>query len=172
MAKKVQTTKITGGAEYAKVADRLKMFREECTQGSIETLGDIKDGYIIFKTTIIKDLSNEFSARATGTAMQKMDEKTKAFEKTESISVGRALAMLGYFASGEIASSEEMEEFQDYKETKRVEEELLYKEQIDNIETLEALQAYYFANKGRGKEFDSYVMARKSELNKIKTVTI
>lgn len=169
---KTATTKIAGGAEYAKVAERLKMFREACPQGSIETLGDIKDGYIIFKTTIIKDLSNEFSARATGTAMQKMDEKVKTFEKTESISVGRALAMLGYLASGDIASSEEMEEFQDFKETKKLEEELLYKEQIDSIDTIEDLQAYYLANKGRGKEFDSYVSARKAELKKTNTVNI
>lgn len=160
---KAQTMKL-GTADYAKVSERVKLFREECPQGSIETVGDIKDGYIIFRTTVIKDLSNEFSARATGTAMQKVDGKQKEFEKTETISVGRALAMLGYLASGDVASSEEMEEFIDFKEAKRIEDELLYKEEIDNIETLEALQEYYFANKGRGKEFDSYVMKRKKEL--------
>lgn len=166
---KAPTMKL-GTADYAKVAERLKLFREDCPQGSIETVGDIKDGYIIFRTTIIKDLSNEFSARSTGTAMQKMDDAKKTFEKTESISVGRSLALLGYLASGDIASSEEMEEFIDFKETKKIEEEVLYKEQIDNIDTVEDLQSYYLSNKGRGKEFDSYVMKRKKEL--ITTVKI
>ena len=42
----------------------------------------------------------------------------KAFEKLETISVGRALSLLGYLNNGEIASSEEMEEFEDFKKRK------------------------------------------------------
>ena len=69
----------------------------------------------------IKDKSNEASAEATGHAFVKVTEKTieKQFEKLETIAVGRALALLGYSADGEIASSEEMEEFLADKESKR-----------------------------------------------------
>ena len=50
------------------------------------------------------DKTNEFSAEATGTARYstKEMEKPKAFENSETISVGRALSFLGYMADGEI----------------------------------------------------------------------
>lgn len=38
------------------------------------------------------------------------------------------------------------------------------KAEIDSIETVEALNEYYKANKGRGKAFDKYVIERKREL--------
>lgn len=38
------------------------------------------------------------------------------------------------------------------------------KAEIDAIETVDELKAYYEKNKGRGKEFDRYVMNRKHEL--------
>ena len=74
----------------------------------------------MFTAEVIKDLSNEASARSTGNAFG-ANKGVKGFEKIESISVGRALAMLGYCADGEIATSEEMEEFQDFQKTKKEE---------------------------------------------------
>lgn len=120
MPKKVATIQYGSVKEYATVPARLKEFREACPHGSIETKPTIMDeGVIMFSTTIIKDLSDPHSARATGSSLGK-SAGVKAFEKLETISVGRALALLGYGASGEIASSEEMEEFNKFKDEKKV----------------------------------------------------
>lgn len=44
--------------------------------------------------------------------------------------------------------------------------ELKYKQEIDAIETLEELKAYYDVNKGKGEDFDKYITIRKAELSK------
>lgn len=118
MNKRVKTSKVAGEGEYAYVADRLKQFREDCPNGLIETTPNIRDdGSMIFTARILKDKNKPESAEATGHAMTK-STNAKAFEKLETQAVGRALALLGYLASGEIASAEEMEEFYEYQETK------------------------------------------------------
>lgn len=117
MTRKVKTGKVSGGAEYAYVADRLKQFREDCPNGLIETTPLInEDGSLMFTARILKDKSKPQSAEASGHALGK-NSGAKAFEKLETQAVGRALALLGYLASGEIASAEEMEDFYEYKET-------------------------------------------------------
>lgn len=126
--------------EFSKVVDRLNIFRSENPNGLVETTPTINGDQIIFKTRILKDKSNEFSAEATGHAMAmiKPDEE-KQFEKLETISVGRALALLGYAAGGEIASSDEMDDFNKYRQQK-------IDEMIDGmakIKTLEKLRAYF-----------------------------
>jgi len=119
MIKKTKTMKVQGGADYAQVHDRIKEFRKDCPKGSIETKPTmLENGQMIFHATVIKDLSDESSARATGTSYGK-STGVKSFEKNETIAVGRALAFLGYGADGAIASSEEMEEFYQYKNEKR-----------------------------------------------------
>lgn len=155
--------KVSGG-EYAKVAIRLKQFREDNPNGSIETKPTIEGEMIIFTTTIIKDLSDPNSARATGSALSKIG-KIKEFEKTETISVGRALALLGYLASGEIASSEEMEEFLTEKEQRKIEQLELAEEEINNVTTLEELTAVYKKYEGLGQELVEMCSQRKKELN-------
>lgn len=121
MERKAQTTKIGGGADYAKVSERLKLFREANPNGSIRTEHQfLEDGKVIFTTYILSNKADETSADATGSAYGEL-KNPKAFEKLESISVGRALALLGYLASGEIASSEEMADFQEYQENKKLE---------------------------------------------------
>lgn len=160
----VKTTKITGGADYAKVSDRLKAFRAENPRASIETTPiPQENGMMMFKARILKDKADENSAESTGHALQ-TKAGTKDFEKLETIAVGRALALLGYAVDGEIASSEEMEEFENYKQTQK--EAMLFEmaEKISEIKTIEELKTFYTANKGLGKEFDSMVTARKSEL--------
>ena len=104
-----------GDKEYREVPDRLKQFREENPRASIETESTLMaDESMIFKATIIKDLSDPNSARATGTARYTKNElaKPKAFEKLETISVGRCLANLGYLNDGQVATTEEMEEWE------------------------------------------------------------
>lgn len=45
-----------------------------------------------------------------------------------------------------------------------VDADLAWKQEIEAIDTIEALKDYYTANKGRGKEFDKLVSLRKAEL--------
>lgn len=126
-----------GGKQYAQVVDRLKIFREECPNGLVETKPDIIDNgkQIVFKARILKDKAKPESGEGTGHAYGE-NKGTKAFEKLETIAVGRALAMLGYMASGEIASSDEMEEFYAYKEQKI--EELI--DSFNSAKTLDELK--------------------------------
>lgn len=138
MNRRVDTMNLKGN-EYAKVPDRLKAFREDCPRGSIKTSHEImEDGQIVFTAYVVKDKSDPSSADATGHSYGKQGE-VKAFEKLETVAVGRALALLGYLISGEIASSEEMDEFYRYRDEK-------VQTAIDTIEamaTLDELKAYW-----------------------------
>lgn len=137
---KVKTTTIGGGASYAKVTDRLKAFRSENPRASIETTPIPQEGgMMMFRTKIVKDKADEFSAEATGHALQTKAGQ-KDFEKLETISVGRALALLGYAPDGEIASSEEMEEFEDYKQQKLEEEIEMFTEQLNATKNFDELK--------------------------------
>lgn len=154
------------GKQYAQVKDRLAEFRKDNPRGLIETIPTINpDGSILFKAKIVKDKADATSAEATGHAMGS-NKGLKAFEKLETIAVGRALALLGYASDGEIASSEEMEEFEDYKQTKYNEMMQELKEQVDSITTIEELKAFYLEHKGLGAEFDKYVTEKKTNLLK------
>lgn len=118
---KTKTIKVGGGADYSQVKTRLKEFREGNPRGLIETTPTIQpDGQILFKARILKDKSDETSAEASGHALG-ANKGVKAFEKLETIAVGRALALLGYGSDGEIASSEEMEEFEEHKTERELE---------------------------------------------------
>lgn len=104
-----------GDKDYALVPDRLKLFREENPRADISTEHIFNpDNSITFKATIIKDLNDPASARATGSARYTEVElkKPKAFEKLETVSVGRSLANLGYLNDGQIATTEEMLEYE------------------------------------------------------------
>lgn len=107
-----------GDKEYTGVAERLKEFRQTNPRASIETTEKfLEDGSLVFKATIVKDRADEYSATSTGTARYTAQEanKPKAFEKLETISIGRALATLGYLNDGQVATTEEMEEFESYR---------------------------------------------------------
>lgn len=161
--KKINTVEIQGGARYAKVTDRLKEFRSENPRASITTTPiQQENGMIMFKAFILKDKSDECSADATGHALQ-TKAGTKDFEKLETVAVGRALALLGYGADGEIASSEEMEEFEQYQEDKKNEitKELL--DSMDKIKTLESLQAFWVSITGEQRLIKD-IQDRKDEL--------
>jgi len=113
--KKTKTMDLKGKA-YAQVKDRLKEFREANTRASIDTAPTIQaDGSLTFKAYILTDKADLTSADATGHARGTGKGGEKEFEKLETIAVGRALALLGYATDGEIASSDEMEEFEAFK---------------------------------------------------------
>lgn len=143
MTKKTQTISLQGKA-YAQVKDRLKEFRQDCPNGLIDTSFTIADKFITFKARILKDKSKPESAESTGHAMGE-NKGAKAFEKLETIAVGRALALLGYAQDGDIASSEEMQEFMEYQEGKKAEIIFDAQEKLNAVTTLEELKTVWSA---------------------------
>lgn len=140
MNKQLSTMKVSGG-DYSKVPVRLKEFREQNPRGLVETKPERQeDSSLIFTTRILMDKSNPDSAEATGTAFYTAKElkKPKAFEKLETISVGRALALLGYLNNGEVASTEEMEEFHSYKND-RIDDAVATLEACNDLEELKTV---------------------------------
>lgn len=150
-----------GDKDYALVPDRLKQFREENPRASVETEPTYNaDGSVTFKATIIKDQSDEFSAKSTGNARYSEAELKvkKAFEKLETISVGRALANIGYLNDGRIATTEEMEEFYDMKADQ-------FREQIAEAKTVDELKEIFkFMNAHAKKELTPVLSERKKEI--------
>lgn len=158
MSKKLNTIKVSGGGEYAKVAERLKEFHKTYKNGKIETSYNLTEAMICFKTIITPDVEKP-ERFFTGHSLGKI-AGVKAFEKLETISVGRSLAFLGLLADGEIASADEMEEY--IEETNEKEAERLktieeLKKVADEITSIEELREFYAINKGMGKEFDQYI---------------
>jgi len=121
--RKVDTIDLKGN-DYARVPDRIKLFREDCPNGKIITVNELDAaGQRAFYAYVWRDkkdyVSNDLnSADSKGSALG--DTKgQKDFEKLETIAIGRALAILGYLASGEVASFEEIEEYHREQEEKR-----------------------------------------------------
>lgn len=130
MNKTLTTMKVQGG-DYAKVPTRLKAFREEHPRALVETHPTITGDEIIFKARLVKDKSDPSSAEASGHSYG-TNTGPKAFEKLETIAVGRALALLGYLNNGEVASTEEMDEFYEYRIEK-------FKKEIESATAIEEL---------------------------------
>ena len=162
MANKTRTTRIKGNTEYAKVADRLNEFRKANPRSKISVKHyhdeegnltsrayiwkDKVDFYGLLKSGVSSKEALE-SADSEGTSFMKASQlaKEKGFEKNETIAVGRALALLGYAASGEIASSEEMEEFERYQADKAEEARSMVISKINQVETMTDLQQVWMA---------------------------
>lgn len=165
MTKKTKTISLQG-KDYAQVKDRIKEFRSDCPNGLIETTPTIQeDGQVLFKARILKDKADQNSAEATGHAIGQ-NKGVKAFEKLETIAVGRALALLGYASDGEIASSEEMEEFNKYQEEKHQEYILEMTERLNSCSTIDELKEVWGLVDGSSrKELETLKEQRKKQIN-------
>lgn len=151
MAKKAATMNLSG-KQYAQVKERIKEFRTDNPRGLIETTPTVTDAQIIFKARIVKDKADPASAEATGHSMGVIKgDKEKVFEKQETIAVGRALALLGYGADGEIASSEEMEAFEEHQREALAEAIFEVTEAIGNCANEEELKKLWAALSGEMK---------------------
>ena len=116
----VQTINLKGN-EYATVPQRLKQFRQDHPRASISTDPTFNDdGNVVFKAKIVLDKAKDDSPEATGHSYGK-NTGEKAFEKLETVAVGRALALLGYLNNGQVATTEEMVEFEEYKQDRWLE---------------------------------------------------
>lgn len=95
------------GIQYAKVSARLAEFIKLNKNSSVRTRYEFVGEMVVFKASIIPEVTNLLH-RFNGTSMGKIGG-VKAFEKLETIAVGRALAFAGFLSDGEIASEEEMQ---------------------------------------------------------------
>lgn len=129
--------------DYSKVADRVKEFRQDCPNGDTKTNIEIKGEYIFASALIKKDKADINSAEANGHAIAKLTGFEKEFEKLETLAIGRALAFLGYGASGEIASSEEMEDFNKFKMERHEQQVAEVIKQMKEAKTLAQLQKIF-----------------------------
>lgn len=157
MAKRVKTVRVGGGANYAKVADRLKIFWEENPNGKIDSEREaLADGKIRFIARIWRDSDEIIKLAKAGTSAEvilitanatasadatKKGEKEN--EKLETVAVGRALAMLGYLASGEVASREEMEEFERFKSNQEAEIRAKSEAAIKSAKSMDELKSVF-----------------------------
>jgi hypothetical protein len=125
---KVATINLKGN-EYALVPQRLKAFREANPRASVISTPTVTEtGQIIFETVIVQDQKDPNSPRANGHSYGKASDGDKAFEKLETVSTGRALSKIGYLNNGQVASTEEMEEFELYQEEQ-------FQKLLDSIKT-------------------------------------
>lgn len=180
--RRADTMKLSGN-DYAKVAERMRLFRQDWPKGKSETEHTVQeDGSVVFKAWLWKDKDTlldlmkngvtdqtvlRASSDADGDAKGPVGVKVKDFEKLQTIAVGRALALLGYLGSGEIASFEEMAEFEAYRseqKRKAVQDAI---EDMEEAETLDALKIA-FVSSGLMQEPDVVAAKdkRKAELTK------
>lgn len=153
---KLATVRVQGG-DYATVPTRLKAFREANPRASIETTPTIDGDTIMFRTKIVQDKADPNSPEATGHSYGE-NKGAKAFEKLETISVGRALALLGYLNNGQIATNEEMEEFESFRAEK-------IQKQIEEAKTVEELMDVFRSMDATTQlEFTPLLSERKKEL--------
>lgn len=126
----------------AKVKDRIKQFWEDNPKGKIDTTSVKEGDQRIFKCSIEVDQSDPYSRKSTGHSMGSVGGE-KDFEKLETVAVGRALALIGYAGDGEIASTEEMEEYMKDKTQKKKDDIEDAIDKMNMCKTLDELKDVY-----------------------------
>ena len=108
---------------YVKVNDRLKEFWEKYPNGSITTFRTDTPKGVSYKAVICKDANDGANFGLTGIApatghsflpYNLMADKVE--EYTETVAVGRALAIMGFRVEKTIASAEEMTRWNENKD--------------------------------------------------------
>lgn len=162
--RKVKTGKL-GDRDYAFVPDRLKQFRSDFPHSKVETAYEFEpDKTVTFTVWVWKEKQDlldlmkngvtdkeilRSSADSNGTAKSKgeIGVKDKDFEKLETVALGRALAILGYLMSGEIASFEEMEEYEKFRAQQAEEAVRDAVESLNGAKTMDELKKAFVATK-------------------------
>lgn len=160
MIKSVETKKM-GNFNMASAADRVVAFWELYPKGKISVERNDYEGNLVYKAFIWKDKATFMDAVKSGVPMDILMETADAiaearnetalnkkdFEKLQTISIGRALAIMGFTKDGRIASDEELELYKskaglyDAAEYKAQKQELL--DSLDGSSDLEVLQAIW-----------------------------
>lgn len=91
---------------YVSVSTRIEQFHTKYENGSIKTNFTFHEDIVSFTATVTPDIANPERV-FTGSSFGE-PKKEKAFEKLETVAVGRALAFAGFEVEDGIASKEEM----------------------------------------------------------------
>jgi len=180
--RKVKTMQLSGN-DYAKVAERLRLFRNTFPHSKTESAYEYEeDKSVVFSVWVWKEKQDlielmragvtdkatlRASADANGSARGQIGTKVKDFEKLETVALGRALAVLGFLASGEIASFEEMEQFEEFRQQQNAEAVKKAIKSLEGAKTMDELKKAFVAT--RMMENPQVVAAkdkRKAELMK------
>jgi len=109
--KKLKTIKLKG-KDYVEVKERVLFFNEEYENGKIVTEELISpDGWVRFRAIVTPDVTTPdrfFTGSAASVGSLKGE---KAYEKLETVAVGRALALMGIGILEGVASADEIEKF-------------------------------------------------------------
>jgi hypothetical protein len=157
------------GNEYAPVDERLKAFHATYPNNSITTRIEFKERFIVAYATIVLDVDKP--ARIYNGSSFGEITKEKAFEKLETVAVGRALAFAGFLADGKIASYEEMEKFfdgEDIVENKVEQEKKELSKAIDNHPVFQEMKTCPKCNKKHNGRFPKCFDCWKLEKDGIK----
>lgn len=95
------------GKMYVQVKDRIQYFRENYADYAIRTEPKSTEGSVMFRAEII---DTKDRVLATGHSYGKLSNE-KAFEKLESVAIGRALAIFGIGINESVASADELADF-------------------------------------------------------------
>lgn len=101
---------------YVKVNVRLMQFWAKHPEGRIETDAEIVGSGLIVKAKLFKDSTDR--PISTGHAFLEDMSGDKVGEYTETVAIGRALAIAGFSVEKSIASGEEMKRFSDRQDRK------------------------------------------------------
>ena len=108
MVQTLKTIKLQG-KDYITVDTRISYFNENYPNGSIKTEVKFIDSTVYFRAVVTPDVTvpdRTFIGHSFGQI-----EKEKAFEKLETVAVGRGLAFMGIGIVEGIASADEMKRF-------------------------------------------------------------
>lgn len=107
MNQKIPTIKLKGKS-YVQVKDRILYFNETYPEGQITTeIITTGANMVTFKATVRPTPNRTFTGHSFGTI-----DEVKAFEKLETVAVGRALALMGIGVLESVASADEMQRFE------------------------------------------------------------
>lgn len=167
MGKKIKTISLSG-KQYAQVAERLRAIHENHKDFDIVTNFTVTDGgAVAFTATLtIRDKAKENPVTYTGHSYGKAGA-SKAFEKLETIAVGRALAFAGYHADGEIASADEMQDHQSDIDQEALADAVMEIMDAKSVEDLEAVYKKLAPDLKKSKDVIEAGKKRKKQLTEI-----
>lgn len=163
--RKVKTIKLKG-KDYVQVAERVRTIHEERKDAFdiVTTYEVTSSGNIVFTATLIIETKGGKQRTFTGHSFGKLGGE-KAFEKLETVAVGRALAFAGYHGDGDIASAEEMENIEPEIDYDMIEQAQIA---IADAKTIEELKSVFQKLKKDVRNHKSVIEAkdaRKKELS-------
>lgn len=99
---------------YVRVNTRLAEFWAKYPEGRLETSYEVAEGVLVMRAALYRTQQDQ-NPSATGHAFLESLDGEKVGEYTETVAVGRALALMGFQVEKGIASQEEMKRFNNRK---------------------------------------------------------